>query len=336
MTNLDDIAMLDLFAAGGGWDEGALMAGVKDSYGIELDKSASATARAAGHKREIADITTLDPHHTTFSRYNYIHASPVCTTFSAQGRGSGRRDLVKLVNLIESATPSTVDELVANFDCEDPRTALTLEPLRWVNAINPDYITMEQVTQVMPVWEAYAEYLTAQGYSVWFGPLQAEQFGVPQTRRRAILMASKVSKVSPPAPTHSKYHRRDPGRLDDGVLPWVTFAEAMGPGWVPDMRNNNGTQDDWPFKRPCTTVTGSFRPDIIRGPGWRKAGDGPSQNAPGGVYVTPAEAGVLQSFPADYPWRGSVTEQFRQIGNAVPPLLAKVVVESLLATHDRV
>lgn len=88
---------------------------------------------------------------------------------------------------------------------------------------------------------------------------------------------------------------------------------------------------EWTRKRPATTVVGDPRiaaPSAKdRDPNWRPGDRWPSQylNA---VRVTVEEAAVLQGFPADYPWRGSRTRCFLQIGNAVCPPVARLVVEA--------
>ena len=81
---------------------------------------------------------------------------------------------------------------------------------------------MEQVPAVLPLWRALAHVLERHGYSTWCGVLCAADYGVPQTRRRAILMASRVSAVSPPVPTHAER----PGMF--GEAPWVSMAVALG------------------------------------------------------------------------------------------------------------
>jgi DNA (cytosine-5)-methyltransferase 1 len=86
---------------------------------------------------------------------------------------------------------------------------------------------------------------------------------------------------------------------------------------------------DWTRRRPATTVLADPRiaaPSAKdRDPSWRQGDKWPSQfkNA---VRVSVEEAAVLQGFPADYPWQGSRTRCFLQIGNAVCPPLARLVV----------
>ena len=83
----------------------------------------------------------------------------------------------------------------------------------------------------------------------------------------------------------------------------------------------------WTTERPATTIVGSFNPDVVSAPGYRTKVS--RQNAEGSVRVTVAEAGILQSFPADYPWHGSRSKQYEQVGNAVPPRLAAHILASL-------
>ena len=100
---------------------------------------------------------------------------------------------------------------------------------------------------------------------------------------------------------------------------------------VPFGRRSNDVR--WACDRPATTVVGSFRPDIIAAPGYRTSES--RQDAPRSVRVTVQEAGILQSFPADYQWKGSRSKQYEQVGNAVPPLLAARVLVRARRRHHR-
>lgn len=91
----------------------------------------------------------------------------------------------------------------------------------------------------------------------------------------------------------------------------------------------------WTTERPSTTLVSSFRPDVVAGPGYRQAGDGPRQDAPGSISISIAEAARLQAFPNGHPWAGSRTSVFRQIGNAVPAPVAAAVAGAALGIDWR-
>jgi DNA (cytosine-5)-methyltransferase 1 len=410
---------VDLFAGPGGWSVAAQRLGLRE-IGLEFDKAAHMTRRAAGFHTIRDDVRSWGP--ANFPNARGLIASPPCQTFSAAGKGAGRRALdivlaeVALMHLSHcEGTP-----YIHAAPWEDERTGLVLEPLRWaLEAIRLGqpyaWLTFEQVPTVLPVWQAMADVLRAEGYSVAVGNLQAEQYGVPQTRKRAVLIAhyvhgfvgTELEFIDLPKPTHSKYHSRNKAQLDLGVLPWVSMAEALGWGGFAQeahqgaglmaragrsefpsrpedapsftitganvdasgkqggggnlyMRSNYGTGGDpaargeraqdepaatsytiraqgsgshpsgteWVHERPATTIVGSFKPEIVAAPGYRTTVS--RQNAEGSVRVSVEEAACLQSFPAGFPWQGSRTKQYQQIGNAIPPLLAEAVLRSAL------
>lgn len=330
--------ILDLFAGPGGWDEGLRLLGVMHVDGLETDPDACATAIAAGFKRTQVDVRKADPR--LWLRAVGLIASPPCQSFTDAGKGEGQNsiaDLIRALSLVALGWP--VDDAVTACDLDDadPRSALTLEPMRYIRVIKPRWIAFEEVVQVLPVWEAYADILRTLGYSVWAGILNAADYGVPQARKRAFLLASLDGVVHPPVPTHAP--EADWGLFDER-LPWVTMAQALG--WGPDecraanLRAPAPAHDAdralWPLHRPATTVVRSFRPDVIASPGYRQAGDGPRQNQAGSIGVTPEEMCVLQGIRPDYPFTAKgETKRLSLIGAVLPPPWAAAILRPLIA-----
>lgn len=221
---------LDDFA-GTGWGVACRRLGI-DERGVEIMPEARATRAANGMTTVGADVWEhLAATAETPLAYDLLISSPPCQTFSMAGGGAGRRALDEVVGLIDDRAYTDVERLRAFGEAHDLRTALVLTPLVRVYRDAPTFVVLEQVPPVLPVWERMAVELRRWGYSVATGVLNAEQYGVPQTRRRAVLIARADGvEAKMPTPTHSRYYSRDPKRLDPGVLPWVSMAEALGWG----------------------------------------------------------------------------------------------------------
>lgn len=243
--------VVDLFAGPGGWEEALLALGVENVVGIEWDAAACATRSAAGHLTIRVDVSKY-PTEPFVGKVEGLIASPPCPTFSAAGDGSGRDDLPMLHAAAALVGTNGWTDSVLGWEWADPRTPLVLQPLRWVEALEPQWVACEQVPAVAPLWEQYGVIWRLAGYSVWSGVLNAANYGVPQTRERAILIASRTKAVIPPEPTHAKGGAVS---LFGDLASWVSMADALGWG---------------ASERPCVTVTAG---------GTRTGGAAPIANA---------------------------------------------------------
>jgi site-specific DNA-cytosine methylase len=136
---------------------------------------------------------------------------------------------------------------------------LTVEPLRFALALKPRWVALEQVPAVLELWTIFAGLLSAHGYHTAAGVLSAERYGVPQTRKRAFLIASLDGPVSLPDPTHRSYNPRRKEIPEDeaGLLPWVSMAEALG--WTTSEEVGFPRRNSTPSNQPAKGETGAYR-----------------------------------------------------------------------------
>ncbi|MET8097051.1 DNA cytosine methyltransferase [Streptomyces sp. NPDC005236] len=286
-------------------------------------------------------------------------------------RGLDRRD-ADLKNLFDGlvSLEESLDAHRARLEeLGDERTGLVLQPLWWViersrcpGLVPYEAVVLEQVPAVMPVWKEYEKVLDTLGYRTATQLLHTEAFGVPQTRRRAVLMA-RFGKIDIPEleETHHRYRSggapaasRDADRADTPL--WGVDEESVGKrkrskdAWVSMEAALKKARDialdlpdlDLP-DRPAFTVVSNYGTGGDPAARGRRDHDAPSSTVTGKVSRNRlvhkgtntdlprfelAEAGVLQTFPVAYPWRGG--DRSQQIGNAVPPRLALHVLRNVL------
>jgi DNA (cytosine-5)-methyltransferase 1 len=233
---------------------------------------------------------------------------------------------------------------------------------------------MENVPQLLKSSE-YAEFkaVAQESFAIDGRVLDAADYGVPQRRRRAIVIGVAGNDVRWPAPTHG-----DPQKLPLGLEPWRTFREAVrGLSLVPNERDWHISRNPRPksllryravppdggnrfqmqenleqlglgdivlpcFRRKRSGTTDVFgrlwwdRPAVTIRTEFHKPEKGrylhPSADRP----ITVREAARLMSFDDRFvlPDDQSMTSIARQIGNAVPPLLARRIADALADELD--
>jgi DNA (cytosine-5)-methyltransferase 1 len=345
------LTAIDLFAGCGGASIGFIRAGLSPVAAVEIDENAADAYRANTRIEPLVrDVRKVDGKEL----------------LRAAGLQRGECTLLSGCPPCQSFTTLRKAARSSRFDRQ--RNSLYLDYLRLAGSVLPRHIAFENVPGMLskrwrPRFDALLEGLTELGYAYEWTVVDAADFGVPQHRRRILVIASRVSRPVLPNPTH-----RDGSNW---LRPYVTVRTAIGSlralaGGETDPRDpyhkarrhsplalrrlhaipEGGARKDLPISlqlechkdhdghydiygrmwwdRPAPTLTSGCT-NVTRG---RFAH--PDQDR----AITVREAMLLQSFPRDAVLSGSFEEMALQVGNAIPPLLARHIGAVIVAMEE--
>ena len=355
---------IDLFCGAGGLSEGFTAAGFRVVSATDMDAPSAATFRLRHPgtpftEAKIEELTAVDlSQGLARGELDCLVGGPPCQAFSVNNHKRGMHD---------------------------DRSGLFRHYLRIVDGLLPSFAVLENVTGLLSMPSAVdgiREGFGELGYSVAYRTLRAEDYGVPQERRRVIFLASRCGEPPPfPEPTHGGSGQPSFNTVRDAIgdLPPappidpgapIPYPGPPSPGFQEGMRSGSpgATSHIAPRLGAANRERmrhvppgGSWRdiPRELLPPGMARARRSDHTKRYGrlrwdglactiltkcdvhwGAYVHPEEdrpitvreAARFQSFPDAFAFLGSRTEQYRQVGNAVPPLLARAVAMAVLSS----
>jgi DNA (cytosine-5)-methyltransferase 1 len=367
------LTAIDLFCGAGGLSEGFRQAGYTVVAGNDIDAAAGETYKATHPDAEfilgpIQDVgvdrlckdSALRP-----GELDVLLGGPPCQAYSVYNHQRGMHDA---------------------------RATLFREYLRIVEGMSPKWVVMENVTGITSiaggsVVQSIKDELRRLGYEVECRILRAEEYGVPQERRRVVFIGNRLGlPIEFPEPTH--------GPAGSGLLPFTTIWDAIGDlpplangekdrialyaaapaHWFQKYVRENARRTVLNHDAPRLSVINEVRMRHIPiGGSWR---DIPHDLLPEGMKkakrsdhtkrygrmrpeglsctvltkcdihwgadihpyqdraISVREAARIQAFPDSFVFQGSRTEQYTQVGNAVPPLLGRKVAEGILSVEE--
>lgn len=337
-SNREQVRVIDFFSGCGGTSAGLQKAGMKILLGIDIDPDAAATFQANFPEarflcRDIRKvrITDLEPHLPNQRPYPLLFsACAPCQPFSKQNREKDR---------------------------SDKRASLLNQLHRFVRRFRPEYILLENVPGIGrtkredgPI-DRFCKVLEEHRYHFDSAVVNFLDYGIPQTRRRFVLTASRLGTFNLPAPTHGGQNEEKPHSTVwewIGHLPPISAGEksdAVPNHWAAGLSPLNlkriantpegGDRRDWPEELipPChrhhqghTDVYGRLsrqRPASTLTTRCISFSNGRFGHPTQDRALSVREAAYLQTFPPDFVFTGSLASMASQVGNAVPFLFAR-------------
>ena len=342
---IKDIAVVDLFCGIGGLTHGFTREGFNVVAGIDIDESCKFAFEKNNNSKFISkSITDISG-----EELNEIFGK-------------------SKIKILVGCAPC---QPFSSYTFKDPekkdndKWKLLYEFQRLILETKPDIISMENVSQLInfkkaPVFNDFIETLKTEGYFTHFEIVNCPEYGMPQNRKRLVLIASKLGKIELIPKTHKKENfvtvRDAIGNLpyiEDGEFhekDRLHFARKLSPTNKIRIKSTpyGGSWKDWPedLKLEChKKESGKSYSSVYGRMRWEEPsptmtthcigyGNGrfghPEQNR--GISLR--EASILQSFPKNYIFFKknedmSTVVIARQIGNAVPVRLGEVIAKSI-------
>ncbi len=326
VTNCEKLSLqcnfIDLFSGAGGITQGLSQAGFNPVASVEINPIASAT-----HKRNF----------------------PNCHHFCGDIQDFKSEDLLQQTNcdqihIVSGGPPCQGFSVAGKRDPKDPRNRLFYEFIRVVSEIKPWYVVMENVPGILTmkkgeVKQAIFDAFNSIGYSVSVAILESAAYKVPQIRPRAIFIANRFDFKNP-------YPQAQ-------LLPEKYLSIESAISDLPDYSRIPEINHEWTrhskeyMERIAKVPPGGSLYKTYADAFKRQYPGKPSMTVKenhGGTHIHPylnrvisaREMARLQTFPDSFIFEGSMKKAMWQIGNAVPPLLAKNIGFALIPYINKI
>ena len=369
------LPVISLFTGAGGFDLGALAAGVESRVCVDLDPDCISTLRENRQFRRSAilcqDVTTLsgdellDAAGLRRKELGLLIGGPPCQSFSKAAYWTSTGEEARYRRNRAGYRGHNIGrfKVVGRKwnPTGDPRSSLVEHYSRLLSELMPAGFVFENVLSIThpasrPILDRFLRRCARLGYAVQAFKANAVEYGVPQMRQRLIVLGLKGrSTPVPPLPTHSSNRKQYQGK------PYLKASVAVGPilepyrgetfaepeevvsgRWAKEFRQ---IPPGWNYKA-LTAWAGHRKPVFLAEtrfwnfllklhpelPSWTIAASPGPWTGPfhwDNRRLRVPELAALQTFPNEYRFSGSKRSIRRQIGNAIPPLLARHVVDAV-------